>query len=266
VNLYPNPTAPLVPLYPKSPVGKTGRGNIPPAQQLHGARVLRAHHHRLAVVRRRSHQQPALRKKCTAKQRGETDAHEAQSSRLSGFCPVNAEGNEGCHITGHNSFTSLPPFDPSTSGSWRSWDTFAPPGPTPQLLPWTFTSMSSSLCVSHRVSGHGCLTCSMVTPRLTSTRGSSSSAAATGEGEAGHRCLPHCVSLTVSPSLCVSHRVSLTVSPSLCVSHRVSGHGCLTCSMVTPRLTSTRGSSSSAAATGGAVGSSPAAATCKTCH
>jgi hypothetical protein len=40
---------------------------------------------------------------------------------------------------------------------------------------------------------------------------------------------PHCVSLTVSPSLCLSHRlphcvsptVSLTVSPSLCLSHRL---------------------------------------------
>jgi hypothetical protein len=30
VNLYPNPTAPLTPLCPKSPVGKTGRGKISP--------------------------------------------------------------------------------------------------------------------------------------------------------------------------------------------------------------------------------------------
>jgi hypothetical protein len=30
VNLYPNPTAPLLPLYPKSPEGKTGSGTISP--------------------------------------------------------------------------------------------------------------------------------------------------------------------------------------------------------------------------------------------
>ena len=30
VNLYPNPTAPLIPLYPKSPAGETGRGKSSP--------------------------------------------------------------------------------------------------------------------------------------------------------------------------------------------------------------------------------------------
>jgi hypothetical protein len=37
VDLYHNPTAPLIPLYPKSPVGKTGRGEISPAPPLRSA-------------------------------------------------------------------------------------------------------------------------------------------------------------------------------------------------------------------------------------
>jgi hypothetical protein len=35
-------------------------------------------------------------------------------------------------------------------------------------------------------------------------------------------CLPHCVSLTMSPSLCLPHCVSLTMSLSLCLPHCVS--------------------------------------------
>jgi hypothetical protein len=31
VSLYPNPAAPLIPLYPKSPVGRTGSGKVSPA-------------------------------------------------------------------------------------------------------------------------------------------------------------------------------------------------------------------------------------------
>jgi hypothetical protein len=42
VNLYPNPTAPLLHLYPKSPERKTGSGEISPALILRVCKKIKA--------------------------------------------------------------------------------------------------------------------------------------------------------------------------------------------------------------------------------